>query len=138
MADQPILSSMTAMKAVVLGDSLYVFGRAEGSGLVLGGSRKDGNLRMLTPDINTPIAADAYQGVVTMGCKMYFVNKGIVLSTPDGIHYEQKSHGDNGLVRLVAASRKELSLRLPLRAISFALATRDPPGQRLQSATTSS
>lgn len=29
MADQPILSSMTAMKAVVLGDSLYVFGRAE-------------------------------------------------------------------------------------------------------------
>lgn len=108
MADQPILSSMTAMKAVVLGDSLYVFGRAEGSGLVLGGSRKDGNLRMLTPDINTPIAADAYQGVVTMGRKMYFVNKGIVLSTPDGIHYEQKSHGDNGLVRLVAASRKEL------------------------------
>lgn len=108
MEDQPLLRSLTAMKAVSLGDSLYIFGSVGDQGVILGGSRKDGNLQMLTPNINTPIAGDAYKGVVTMGQKMYFVNNGFVLATRDGIHYEQIGNGNNGLVRLIAASRKEL------------------------------
>lgn len=111
LADQAPLTHLTGMKAVALGDSLYVFGEAQQNGLVLGGSRKDGQLRMLTPNINTPIAADAYKGVVTMGRQMYFVNNGFVLRTGDGIHYEQMSHGGGNLDRLIAASRKELFAR---------------------------
>lgn len=108
MDDQSQLTQMTAMKAVALGDSLYVFGNVGQATLVLGGSRADGKLRALTPDINTPIAANVCKGLVTMGRQIYFVNNGTVLRTADGIHYAQMSRGDHHLVRLIAASRREL------------------------------
>lgn len=108
MADQTALSQLSNMKAVAMGDSLYVWGTVGGYSVVLGGSRTEANMTLLSPDINTPFAEDVYKGIVTMGRRMYFVNNGFVLRTPDGIHYEQMNHGQDGLVRLIAASHREL------------------------------
>lgn len=108
MADQTALSQLSQMKAIAMGDSLYVWGTVGGYSVVLGGSREEANLKLLAPDINTPFAEEVHKGVVTMGQRMYFVNNGYVLRTPDGIHYEQMNHGQDGLLRLIAASRREL------------------------------
>lgn len=107
MPDQSQLSEFSSLKAVAMGDSLYVFATDGTTTAVLGASRKDGVLTPLTPNINTPLTAEAHKGVVTMGGHMYFLNGQAILRTPDGTHYEQVAV-NNTLTRLVAASRKEL------------------------------
>ncbi|MBR1687811.1 MAG: hypothetical protein IJ710_04655 [Prevotella sp.] len=108
MADNAELGALSAMRAVNVGGRVLVFGTDGTASYVYATGENDGNTWQLqTLNFNTPLAADAYQNVVTRADSVFILSDGCLLRSADGAVWEQVG-GTTDLKRLVAASTSEL------------------------------
>ncbi len=95
------------MKAVTLGDSIYMFASYGSTGAIFVTDMNDGaNWKLLQWNLNMPIPANAYKNVVTNGGYIYLYTSGQILRSLNGMDWEQTGMAE--LSQLVAASASKL------------------------------
>ena len=101
-----LLQQMTAAKAVVCGDRVFVFGNASGKTIAV--STADGTTwRKATFSDGRTFSADAYNSVLVNDGYIYIADQGAVLRSTDADTWDVVAE-QTGIKRLVAASRYRL------------------------------
>ena len=98
------LASLTATKAIVCGDNVFVFGQNGGQTVGYKTSISDGRTWTALP---VTFTSDAYKSAIIQGKTVYISDNGTVKYSSDGNTW-QTSGTNADLVRLVASSTKEL------------------------------
>lgn len=106
LADFPAtLTDADGMKAVALAGDIFLLASQSGTTTIYA---YDGtSWTPCTPNINTPLAADAYRSAVSFGGHLYIATNGTILRTTDGNEWEETATA-TGITQLVAASSTEL------------------------------
>lgn len=105
MPDNNLLAELSGMKAMALGKQLFVFGQTEGT--TVGYTSNDGaNWTALTPNINTPLQAKAYQQTVANADSIYMLNGTTLMRTANGNEWDEI--GTTSISQLIGASKREL------------------------------
>lgn len=99
------LSASSGLKAAA-GDGKLFLLQSEGSTTSVY-AYNNGTWSFCTPNINTPLVADAYKSALVWKGYLYIVNNGTVLRCTDGSTWEQRGT-DTTIKQLVAASDTEL------------------------------
>lgn len=99
------IEASTGMKAAAGDGKLFLLRSEDGTTSVY--AYANGTWSFCTPNINTPLAADAYKSALVWDGNLYILNNGMVLRTANGSEWEQRGT-DASLKQLVAASDTEL------------------------------
>lgn len=102
----PMLAQQTDLRVVTNGNRVFVAG-TDGSTTTLFGTDDDGKTwHVLTPDFNTPLAAEAYRNITVAAGYLYLLTDGQLMRSDDGEHWTPL--GTPGLTQLMGACPTEL------------------------------
>lgn len=100
------LGSLRDLKALAVGNNIYVFGKDNGQFLVYKSAITDGaNWTLVTPSVN--FDADDYQNVVAMGDKLYISSNGKVYASDNAESWTEVAENQK-IKQLIGASSKYL------------------------------